>query len=101
MLCHTCRTQLTCDNGWESLSVLQSPAIKCTWNIGAYLAVGRDLPVNTTIVPDAITRVGQAQGICTVQYAAEDCMAVQHGKVPLSAGMAISIDAGEHICLSM
>jgi hypothetical protein len=80
--------------------IIQSPAVKCTWSFAMQVSEFDPLP-NITVVPSKPKRVGMAQGICTVQYAAEDCMAVQHGKVPLSAGMAISIDAGEHICLSM
>jgi hypothetical protein len=98
MLRLPCRTQLTCDKGWESkLGAAQSPALKCSWNIGALLTPkGGSFPGDTTRVPDTITRVGIAQGICTVQHQAEDCLAARHGRVPLCAGMTISIDAGEH-----
>lgn len=61
------------------------------------MMVDIEYPYYTSIfdVPDSITRIGTAQGICTVQHAVDECLASGHHRVPLCGGMTISIDAGK------
>jgi hypothetical protein len=73
----------------------ESPAVKCSWNFDRLVPADWNSADELVTIPDALTRVGNAQGICTVQYAAEKCMAPVHERVPLCSGMTISIDAGE------